>query len=167
MDSRCTNLCPIISHEYALAAKRLASTTSEVEFVAVNVNARHAKVSDVAAFSRKYGLERLPHWHFLTGPPNVLKRVWKAYGVSVYDTPSSGVVHGVDMYFIDDQSRMRWLASPGYDQSVDSSLGQRHRDRRPLAPALVTRSTRSRRCARGGSMGGAHPHRERAARRAT
>ncbi len=123
MDSRCTNLCPIISHEYALAAKRLASTTSEVEFVAVNVNARHAKVSDVAAFSRKYGLESLPHWHFLTGPPNVLKRVWKAYGVSVYDTPSAGVVHGVDMYFIDDQSRMRWVASPGYDQALIARWG--------------------------------------------
>ena len=123
MDSRCTNLCPIISHEYVQAAKRLGAKMPEVEFVAINVNDRHERIHDVAAFSRKYGLSGLAHWHFLTGSTPALKKVWRSYGVTVADGPS-GLVHGVNMYFIDPGGKLDWLATPNYDQALINRWGQ-------------------------------------------
>ena len=68
MDPHCTDICPIVSREFVQAYHHLATAASRVVFVAVNVNAYHHGVADVAAFSREQQLSGIPSWHFLTGP---------------------------------------------------------------------------------------------------
>jgi cytochrome oxidase Cu insertion factor (SCO1/SenC/PrrC family) len=122
-DSRCTNLCPIISHEYVVAAQALGRTNSHVEFVSVNVNPLHHKISDVARYSREHGLANLPNWHFLTGSLAQLRAVWKRYDIDVTVNKDGEVEHGAPMFFIDRQGEERWLASPDYNQAQINEWG--------------------------------------------
>jgi cytochrome oxidase Cu insertion factor (SCO1/SenC/PrrC family) len=122
-DSRCTNLCPIISHEYVVAAQALGRTNSHVEFVSVNVNLLHDKISDVARYSSEHGLENLPNWHFLTGSPAQLSAVWRRYDIDVTLNKDGEVEHGAPMLFINRQGEERWLASPDYNQAQINDWG--------------------------------------------
>lgn len=123
-DSRCENLCPIISHEYVEAARDLGRTNADVDFVSVNVNPFHDRVSDVAHYSREHGLMNLPNWYFMTGSPAQLRAVWRRYDVSVTVNKSNGEIeHEAPMLFIDRDGRERWLASPDYNQAAIDQWG--------------------------------------------
>lgn len=124
MDSRCTDICPIVSREYVLAAKRLGARVDDVAFVAVNVNEYHRRVADVAQFSRAHRLSTLPNWHFLTGPTPALRRIWKDYGVYVEPNKSGDVVHSSLMYFIDKRGKMLYEATPPKDASAVPTWGR-------------------------------------------
>jgi protein SCO1/2 len=112
MDPRCTDICPIVSQEYVEAAHLLGRRLSQVAFVAVNVNQRHERVADVAAFSRRHHLDTLADWHFVTGSTSQLKRVWRNYSVTVTRTGSGDVEHSSLMYFIGADGGLRYLAFP-------------------------------------------------------
>ncbi|HKI91547.1 MAG TPA: SCO family protein, partial [Gaiellaceae bacterium] len=116
MDPHCTDLCPIVSQEFVIAAQRLGPKAQQVVFLGVNVNQYHERPAEVDAFSRRHGLDRLPNWHFLTGSTAALERVWHAYGISVEPSKSGDVVHSALMWFIDPQGRERWVAAPDYDK---------------------------------------------------
>lgn len=111
-DSVCQNECPLISADFLNAAKRLGPRAQDVHFVAVNVNADHAAVSDVAAFTKQHSLDTLPHWSFLTGETSTLAKVWNAYGISVYKGPDGDVKHQDWMFFIGRNGNEQWIASP-------------------------------------------------------
>jgi cytochrome oxidase Cu insertion factor (SCO1/SenC/PrrC family) len=94
MDPHCTDICPIVSQEFIAAYRDLGSAASRVVFVAVNVNAYHHEVADVAAFSREQQLNTIPSWHFLTGPVASLRAVWNAHDVYVQaPNPNADIVH--------------------------------------------------------------------------
>ena len=87
-------------------------------FVAVNVNAYHHGVADVAAFSREQQLTAIPSWHFLTGPVAGLQAVWTAYHVYVdAPGPNADIVHASVVYFIDPSGTERFAASPMADHT--------------------------------------------------
>jgi cytochrome oxidase Cu insertion factor (SCO1/SenC/PrrC family) len=118
MDPHCTDICPIVSREFADAYHDLGTAASHVVFAAVNVNAHHHKVSDVAAFSREQQLTSIPSWHFLTGPVASLQAVWRAYHIYVHaPSPSADIVHTSAIYFIDPRGREAFLASPMDDHT--------------------------------------------------
>ncbi|MHB1928060.1 MAG: SCO family protein [Acidimicrobiales bacterium] len=112
-DDRCISVCPIVSEELVLASRRLGPLASRVAFVAVNVNAAHESVADVAAFTVDHGLAHLPQWYFLTGSTRALQRTWQAYDVAVQFDPASGaVLHATPMYFIGPHGNERAVAAP-------------------------------------------------------
>jgi cytochrome oxidase Cu insertion factor (SCO1/SenC/PrrC family) len=118
MDPHCTDICPIVSQEFADAYHDLGRQAARVVFVAVNVNRYHLQVADVAAFSAEQRLTTIPTWHFVTGPYPSLVTVWQAYDVAVEaPSPNADVIHSSVMYFIDPGGRERYVASPMADHT--------------------------------------------------
>ena len=122
MDPHCTDICPIVSREFIDAYHGLGSAASRVVFIAVNVNAYHHEVADVAAFSREQQLNTIPSWHFLTGPVASLQAVWNAYDVYVQaPSPNADIVHTSVVYFIDPSGKERFAASPMVDHTTNGT----------------------------------------------
>ncbi len=118
MDPHCTDICPIVSAEFVKAYHDLGPLASKVVFAAVNVNAYHARVRDMAKYSRQQNLGSIPSWHFFTGPVPALRAVWRGYNIQVYaPNPNADVEHTSAVYFIDPQGRERYLASPEVDHT--------------------------------------------------
>ena len=113
VDPHCTDICPIVSAEYLRAWRELGPLAGNVVFAAVNVNQYHAKVGDVAAYSREQQLAAIPNWHFFTGPAPTLQAVWRDYNIIVQaPNPDADIVHTSAVYFLDPQGRQRYLAAP-------------------------------------------------------
>ncbi len=132
MDSKCTEVCPVLAQEFLLANHDLGADASKVAFVGVNVNPMSRSVADVKNFTQMHGLSSLSNWYFLTGPVSALKSVWSAYGIEVI-LPKQGIqtVHAAYLYFIGREGHERYLASPqvyqrsngtGYLPQVDLNL---------------------------------------------
>jgi cytochrome oxidase Cu insertion factor (SCO1/SenC/PrrC family) len=122
MDPHCTDICPIVSREFVEAYHDLGTAASRVVFVAVNVNAYHHAVADVAAFSREQALSGIPSWHFLTGPVASLRAVWKDYDVYVQaPSPNADIVHTSVVYFIDPTGKEQFAASPMADHTSNGT----------------------------------------------
>jgi len=118
MDSHCTDICPIVSQEFVDAYHDLGSAAPHAVFVAVNVNANHAAVSDVAAFSQEHGLDAIPNWYFFTGTSGELSSIWNAYGIVVQvPSPTADIVHSSFTFFIDPKGNERFLANPTDDHT--------------------------------------------------
>jgi len=113
VDPHCTDICPIVSAEYLRAYRELGPLAGKVVFAAVNVNQYHAKVGDVAAYSREQQLAAIPGWHFFTGPARALQAVWRDYNITVQaPSPHADIVHTSAVYFLDPQGGQRFLAAP-------------------------------------------------------
>jgi cytochrome oxidase Cu insertion factor (SCO1/SenC/PrrC family) len=81
IDSECTNVCPLTTATMTEAKALLGAAGRQVQLLAVNANPRAATVADVRAYSRDHGM--LNRWDFLTGTPERLAAVWKAYDLAV------------------------------------------------------------------------------------
>jgi cytochrome oxidase Cu insertion factor (SCO1/SenC/PrrC family) len=118
MDSRCTDICPLVSQEFIDAYRDLGSAQDRVVFVAVNVNQRYNQVADVLAYSRAHQLTAIPDWHFLTGPAAVLRAVWREYNIAVTaDRRAGALVHTATVYFITPGGTERYTATPAPDHT--------------------------------------------------
>ena len=113
IDSRCTQVCPVIAQELIAADHDLGPRASGVALVGVNVNPAAESVAAVQHFSTIHGLSRLPNWYFLTGSTRELARVWKAYGIGV-ELPhgASQTIHADYLLFINPLGHERFLAEP-------------------------------------------------------
>jgi cytochrome oxidase Cu insertion factor (SCO1/SenC/PrrC family) len=113
MDSRCTDICPLVSREFIDAYHDLGRTGGRVVFVAVNVNQRYNRVADVLAYSRAHTLTAIPDWHFFTGPATALQAVWREYDIAVTAArQDSGLVHTATVYFIGPHGAEHYIAEP-------------------------------------------------------
>jgi len=118
MDSRCTDICPLVSQEFLDAYHDLGSTGDRVVFVAVNVNQRYNRVADVLAYSRAHALTAIPDWYFLTGPAAALRAVWREYDIGVTANGQGGtLVHTATVYFIGPHGAERYSAAPTADHT--------------------------------------------------
>lgn len=111
MDSKCTDICPVVSQEFRYAYRDLGSLAGTVVFAAVNANPVARSVRDIATFTAEHQLNTIPGWTYFTGPLPKLRAVWHDYNVTV--TMPHGVhsvVHTSAIYFIDRQGRERYLA---------------------------------------------------------
>jgi cytochrome oxidase Cu insertion factor (SCO1/SenC/PrrC family) len=122
MDPHCTDICPIVSQEFIDAYRDLGPAASHVVFVAVNVNAYHHGVADVAGFSREQRLTAIPSWHILAGPVASLRAVWTAHDVDVQAPgPNADIVHASVVYFTDPSGKERFAASPMADRTQNGT----------------------------------------------
>lgn len=113
LDSRCEDICPLTAKQLLKAHDYLGRQADSVVFLGVNVNSEARAVADVAAATRKWGLTAIPSWHFLTGTPQALKPVWKAYSIVVEPSPDKKgeILHTPGVYLIDPSGRERWYIS--------------------------------------------------------
>lgn len=122
MDSRCTEICPVLAQMFRTAETDLGPVASRVEFVAVNVDAAANSVAAVARFSQEQGLSGFGNWYFLTGNPAALQTVWNDYGIAV-ETPAgaSQSDHADYLYFLGPGGHERYLAAPQVAQRSDGT----------------------------------------------
>jgi cytochrome oxidase Cu insertion factor (SCO1/SenC/PrrC family) len=106
VDSRCTTICPLTAATLREAEILLGPEAARVQAVAVNVNAAANSVSDVRQWSRQHGM--LHHWLFLTGSPQALAAVWRAYGVYV-QVVDGALMHDAAVFVIGPHGRERDL----------------------------------------------------------
>lgn len=117
MDPACTDICPLVSEELIDANKQLGSLSKDVVYIGLNVNEDHNKVQDVKAFTDQHGLSKLKNWYFLTGSPDNLKKVWKAYGIAVVPNKDGDVMHTSALIFIDSKGKEVYEGTPQNDQT--------------------------------------------------
>jgi cytochrome oxidase Cu insertion factor (SCO1/SenC/PrrC family) len=117
MDPECTDICPLVSKELIDANKQLGSKANNVVYIGLNVNEYHNKVKDVKAFSDQHGLSTLKNWYFLTGSPNILKKIWKAYGIAVVPSKTGDVMHTSNIVFVNSNGKEVYEGTPQNDKS--------------------------------------------------
>lgn len=133
MDSRCREVCPLTAIHLRKASQDLGDQASMVVFMGINVNVGANRVSDVAETTRKWRLDEIPTWHFLTGTAEELEPVWKSYDVAVVPAQQSGgeLIHTPGVFLIDPQGERRWYISTPMDEA-GNPLGMA-----PLSELLV------------------------------
>jgi cytochrome oxidase Cu insertion factor (SCO1/SenC/PrrC family) len=100
LDPVCSDECPVIASQLALADHRLGSLASRIQIVAIDSNPVFTHVSDVASFTRSHGLTDLTNWHFLAGSSTQLQDLLAAYGIAV-QVPAVGMIaHDEGIYFV-------------------------------------------------------------------
>ena len=119
LDPYCTDICPIYAYQYRLAYEALAQDAANVAFLAFNANDEKNSVEDVMAASRKWGMEQIPTWHFLTGSPEALHAAWKAYGMQGSGPPKPDKPeekqHSPSVFIIDRAGARRWFLSVNFE----------------------------------------------------
>ena len=110
-DSKCVDVCPMVSLYLREVDRTLGTDAEQVVFLAVNVNARSNSVDDVAAATEHWLLGELTNWHFLTGSPEELEPVWADYYIFANPTPGRQLVHTDGLFLIDPEGRQRWYIS--------------------------------------------------------
>ena len=111
MDSRCADVCTLTALHLRRAYERLRAAGADVSrlvLIGINVNLEHNTPEAARAFTRRFGLEAVPGWHFLVGPEEALRRVWAAYGAAVDEADAQ---HTTALYVVDPQGRLRWVIS--------------------------------------------------------
>jgi protein SCO1/2 len=115
-NSTCQDICPVLSAELRQADSDLGPEADHVVFLTVNTDPKALSAAPAAAGT---GLAALGNWHFLTSSLGNLNRVWKAYGVSITVSRSSGLVaHNEVMCFISPSGQIRYQATPFANESV-------------------------------------------------
>lgn len=131
LDPECTDICPIYAQQYRVAYHALGKDAAKVAFLAFNANDEKTSVEDVAAASKKWGMDEILTWHFLTGRPEVLQGVWRAYGVLASGPPKPDKPgekeHSPAFFVIDQAGQRRWYFSTNFEGApLPSTLIVKH-----------------------------------------
>ena len=118
-DAPCQDICPVVSAELVQAAADLGKDASRVAFLTVDTDPLELSASPASQAAARDGLAHVAQWRFLTGTLPALDAVWRAYGVSVQVSPTTGLVaHNDVIYFIDPAGRLRYRATPFADEDT-------------------------------------------------
>lgn len=120
LDPNCTDVCPLTAYHFRRSHQSLGEDASKAAFLAVNVNPRANSVAEIAEATRKWGIEDVPSWHFLTGSYEQLEEVWQAYNVDG-GTPKRDhheeVQHSPGVYLIDQEGSRSWYVSAFFEDA--------------------------------------------------
>lgn len=112
----CPDVCPTVLAELSQLRVRLGAAARRVQVVYVSVDPERDTASRLRAYTEQFDRTFLG----LTGAPDQLAPVWKAYGVSVVrrDLPGSKpptylIHHSASVFLIDRTGRMRVMAPFG------------------------------------------------------
>lgn len=125
LDPDCTDICPIYAYNYRLAYEALGNDAAKVAFLAFNANNEKTAVEHVAAATRKWGVDLIPTWHFLTGSADELRAAWKAYGLMASGAPKRDrpeeKQHSPAIFVIDQAGKRRWYISTNFEGAPPAS----------------------------------------------
>ena len=118
MDPLCKEECPIEGRALALAERQVAPAARPTLLV-VNVNPK-ASGADARKAARRWGISG--RWHWLFGSAPALRRVWRAYRITVVPT-THDILHSTAVYVIDRRGDERvGLIAPFLPQFVADDL---------------------------------------------
>ena len=78
--THCPDVCPLITQNLVGALQMLGPARDDVRVLAVSVDPKGDTPQSVDAFAKAHHLP--PEFHYLTGSPEELMKVWKAYDVA-------------------------------------------------------------------------------------
>jgi protein SCO1/2 len=114
LDSHCRQLCPLEGEQLGQAQRSLGSHT-DLSLLVVSV----APATDTPDSERAFAAAHhwTGEWHWLTGTPDQLAAVWKAYSIEVQATPDD-VLHSTVVYLVDKAGFQRagWASGLRADQ---------------------------------------------------
>lgn len=116
LDSQCQETCPLTATHLRMASQTLSDDVSSVVFIGVNVNLEANTVADVLAATKKWRLDEIPTWHFLTGSAEELEPVWQAYNIMVIPEQDE-IQHTPGVFLIDPAGQQRWYVSTPFDET--------------------------------------------------
>jgi len=96
LDSHCKQLCPLEGDQLGQAQRALGASKLSLLIVSV------APATDTPASERAFAAAHRwsGEWHWLSGTPDQLAQVWKAYSIAVQGTPDN-VLHSTVLYLVD------------------------------------------------------------------
>ncbi|GIK36987.1 MAG: hypothetical protein BroJett011_08200 [Chloroflexota bacterium] len=116
LDSQCQETCPLTATHLRMVSQTLSDDVSSVVFMGVNVNLEANTVADVLAATKKWRLDEIPTWHFLTGSAEELEPVWQAYNIMVIPEQDE-IQHTPGVFLIDPAGQQRWYVSTPFDET--------------------------------------------------
>jgi len=119
-DSRCTDVCPLTAIELKRTYEMLTpQEAGSVEFLAVNVNTEASSVEVITAATKKWRLDEIHSFHFLTGAEVELRPIWDVYHITVYRPPDQAdeLLHTPGAFLIDQVGELRWYVSTPFNES--------------------------------------------------
>jgi cytochrome oxidase Cu insertion factor (SCO1/SenC/PrrC family)/thiol-disulfide isomerase/thioredoxin len=120
-DAECTTICPLTTTAMVDARAMLGSAASRVQLLGVDANPTATSIADVRAYSEVHGM--VHQWHFLTGSPAALKRVWKEYNIEVA-IEQGEIDHTPALFVINPQGRLAKLYLTQQSYAAVGQLGQ-------------------------------------------
>jgi cytochrome oxidase Cu insertion factor (SCO1/SenC/PrrC family) len=128
LDPVCSDECPVIANQLAIANAEIGSLSERVEFIAIDTNPVFHNVADVAAFTSSHGLDDMPNWHFLAGSVEKLRDVLASYGMAVA-VPTVGMIeHSEGIYFISADGNVTAYLGDGANSDLTTGYGNQLRD---------------------------------------
>jgi len=126
LDPVCTDICPVYAYHYRLAYQSLGPDAAKVAFLAFNANDEKTSVDHMATATRKWGMDEIPTWHFLTGSPAALRAVWGAYALVASGPPKPDrpdeKQHSPAIFVIDQAGQRRWYFSTNFEWAPPPSV---------------------------------------------
>ncbi len=116
LDSQCQETYPLTATHLRLANEMLSDEATSAVFIGVNGNLEANTVADVLAATKKWRLDEIPTWHFLTGSTEELKPVWQAYNIMVIPEQDE-IQHTPGVFLIDPAGQRRWYVSTPFDET--------------------------------------------------
>lgn len=108
LDSHCRQLCPLAGDQLGTAQRALGSK-SPMTLLVISV----APATDTSDSERAFATTHhwTGEWHWLTGTPDQLAPIWKAYSIAVQNSPDN-VLHSSVVYLVDRNGfeRAGWAA---------------------------------------------------------
>lgn len=119
LDPECTDVCPLMVNEFRLTSEKLEVGAERVVFLAVNVNPQKVSLEDVAGATKRWGVQSLPNWHYVTGARAELEPVYRAYNVLAEGPPKpekpGEFEHTPGAFVIDKLGGNRWYISTNFE----------------------------------------------------
>jgi protein SCO1/2 len=114
LDSHCKQLCPLEAEQLAQAQRSLGPNAN-LSLLVISV----APATDTPDSERAFAAAHhwSGDWHWLTGTPDELASVWKAYSIAVQGTPDN-ILHSTVLYLVDKSGYQRagWASGLQPDQ---------------------------------------------------
>lgn len=120
--TRCPGPCPILTSSHVRVQRELPPEVRErSHFVSISLDPLWDTPARLREYAAKRGVD-FSDWSFLTGPPDVVEKVIRAYGVGSTRQPDGELVHLVVTFLIDPQGRIakRYV---GLDHGADEIVG--------------------------------------------
>jgi len=102
----CPGPCPILTGLHVEVQRKLDPVLRDrVHFVSITLDPVHDSPFALLQYARHRGAD-LRDWSFLTGPPDEVEAVVKAYGVGSSRQPDGKIAHLVVTFLIDGEGRI-------------------------------------------------------------
>jgi protein SCO1/2 len=112
----CYGTCPATTQALGRVRKGLAAEGlwgETVEFVSISLDPEKDTPAVLAEYAKLQGAES-EHWHFLTGPPEKVRKVLDAWDMWARRTPDGALDHPSRIFLVDPKGRQREIYSLEY-----------------------------------------------------